>query len=904
MALNLTENLRQAIKSTEVTPVLVAKIDGFDTIFGNVEIQKFLRIGDPDFDIGNEFFIGGFRILDDQAAYISFSQGTTTRIAQKIDPSRGQSSSVSQMSLALLDVNQEISNLVSPGFVLSDVIGRRVTIFLGIKETSWPEDYNVVFRGVIQDVESSPTTIFLNLASTDDKKRQSILPRINSESAQPIDFRSATFQDLQFINREDVVNLITVTYITGGTAGSENVIVTGGGFDIQVQIQDGASTAAQIRKAIENDPEASQLVSVKITGESSDPQFIGTVSLSVDNTIDLLDASEFILPENTLQTYVRVGDELMQYTGIAGNTLTGVTRAQNNSLAMFHNVENSVDQVVRITGNAIDIALKLMLSKGPEFYLDQFPVQSFQYFSPSISLDNAIFIQGTDLQVDHGVSAGDLVTIIDATNPANNITNSIILEVGSVDDGSFIIVSENLADESTTTAKISFKSQFNVLPIGFAMIPAEVDVAEHLRIRDTFLPVAPLDLFLNEISDGKGFLERQVYLGFTCFSVPRKGRSSLIYTVGPLPSYEIVTLNTKTVENPEALRVKRSSTENFFNQVQYDYDFDPVSGQYLTRKNYPQEVDQTQIPVGVRPFLIEAQGFTTADGAGLFTEQAANRLLRRYERGAEFIKGIKPLFSVGYQLEIGDVVAIDYADLQLTDFSSGNRQGVLKLMEIQNKILDNKTGEVTIDVVNTIFGASDRYGLISPASETLAGSTTSKLILAKSWSTKPFEPESKKWNGYLNQKIIVHSPDWTFVYPTLLRGFDNNDPQGMSIDPIPMAPGADWIVQCPEYPSSLDQNELAFWKQRHAFFSPRVPVTAGITTTRFTVDPLEVGRFFIGSVVRVHNYDFTVDSPEVVVTDIIGNDIIVGATLGFIPTSDEVVDLIGFPDKQQSYRVV
>ncbi len=904
MALQITENLRQAIKASDVRPVLVAKIDGYDTLFGNISIKKYVRIGDPDLLIDNTWLIGGFKLLDNQAPYISFNNGTTTKISQKVDPARGQSSSVSQMTLAILDYNRAITELVSPNRVLTDVIGRRVTIFLGLQETSWPEDYNVIFRGVIQDVDCATDTIYLNLANTDEKKRVSIFPRITSDLAQDFDYRSVTFQDIQFKNREDIVNLVTINYFGGGTAGSEVVTVTGGGYAINVQIQNGASNPSQIKRKIEANEVASQLVDMKIVGDSANPQFIGSASLGTDLICELMDASEFIVPFDILQTYCTVNGELFKYFGKAGNQLTGVVRAQEGSVGAFHEAEKTVDQVLRLTGNGIEIALKLMLSKGPEFYAESIKAKSFQYFSPSITTENAIFFEGVDLETDHGVSVGDFVTIDGATNPSNNVVNAIIFEVGRIQDGSYLIVDQNLADEPLTNAVCKFKSQWNILPIGFGMLPNEVDVAQHIFVRDTFLPTFDLDIFCKDIADGKGFLEKQVYLPMTCFSVPRKGRSSVIYTVGPLPTYEVITLNKTNVQNVESLRVKRSSNENFFNQVQFDYDYDPVSGEFLTRKNYPSEIDQSQIPVGAKPLSMQVQGLRTESGAAGITERAADRLLRRYSKGAEFIKGVSILFSVGYQLEIGDVVAVDYADLQLVDFSTGTRSGSLKLMEVLNKTIDNKTGDVTVDLVNTVFGVSDRFGLISPSTELLSGSTTTKLVMKKSWSTKAFQLESSKWDGYEGQKVIVHDPEWNFVFETVLRGFDFNDPQGMSVDELPMAPGFGWIVQAPEYPSSQDQNELAFWKQRHAYFSPRVTVVAGISPTRFTVSPLDVGKFFVGSVIRVHDFSFVLDSPEVVVTEIDGNDIIVNNSLGFSPIAGLFVDLIGFPDKQQSYRVV
>jgi predicted secreted protein len=59
-------------------------------------------------------------------------------------------------------------------------------------------------------------------------------------------------------------NSLTMTYATGGTAGAEVVTVTG--QDISVQIDDGNSTAQQIKTALDNFPAAFALIQTAILG--------------------------------------------------------------------------------------------------------------------------------------------------------------------------------------------------------------------------------------------------------------------------------------------------------------------------------------------------------------------------------------------------------------------------------------------------------------------------------------------------------------------------------------------------------------------------------------------------------------------------------------------------------------
>lgn len=62
----------------------------------------------------------------------------------------------------------------------------------------------------------------------------------------------------------------------------------------------------------------------------------------------------------------------------------------------------------------------------------------------------------------------------------------------------------------------------------------------------------------------------------------------------------------------------------------------------------------------------------------------------------------------------------------------------------------------------------------------------------------------------------------------------------------------------------------------------------------------------MGSIVRVHNYDYTDDGPEAVVTavDSTLNLITLDRDMGFNIDDTHFVDLIGFADQQPAYRII
>ncbi len=86
-------------------------------------------------------------------------------------------------------------------------------------------------------------------------------------------------------------NSISINYNSGGTAGSEGVAVAGSA--ITVTIEDGESTAAQVKSAIEGDSEANALVAITIDeGESATAQTAIAEAVSLTGGLDAVVAAE------------------------------------------------------------------------------------------------------------------------------------------------------------------------------------------------------------------------------------------------------------------------------------------------------------------------------------------------------------------------------------------------------------------------------------------------------------------------------------------------------------------------------------------------------------------------------------------------------------------------------------
>lgn len=824
--IRLTENARAASQKVTVQPNIVFKLTKYDKIFGSAEISEYIRIGDPDLEIGNEWVIGGVRAIQEQSPYISFNTGggTTTALSQKLAPDRKEGTTVTAMVVSLIDKNEEISRLISPGFELEDVLGTECEVWVGFKDTAYPEDYTVVFRGLVNDIDAGPGYVNFMLSAVEDKKRRAIL------------IESVT----------ELANSIPLGPIT---------------------------------------------------------------------TVDVVDASEFILPVNgpdgNLDTncsgVFKIKDELFSYTGISGNQLTGVTRAILGTGQAAHDAGTEVKRGVRIQGNAMDVALKIMLSGWQGPFVEDVEIKHFNRISAFDPRPDVIFFERLDVNKVYGVTVGDFITTTGATNPSNNVTLQEIIAVEVTDDGSFVTIpGGSLVDEVDSPGMASFRSKYDSFPIGLRMSPFEVDVEQHEYLKNTFLTGRVIDIWDGfEILNSKDFLDIECYAPTASFSIPRQGRASVTYSIGPIGGQEIKTIDINNVINASNLRLKRSLSTNFANTIKYAYDHDPIENEYRKVQTFSSSQSKSKIPIGDKVLNIESKGLRTGAGAAQISNDA-NRLLQRYQFGAEYINGIEMIFGEGLPLEIGDVVLVDYASLKLTDTISGNRSGGTKFMEVLNANKNFRTGKVQIDLVNTSFASGDRYASISPSSLIGPSATNIRLPLKRSFGTGQFENEASKWEDYVGQKILVHAPDFSYEHETTIVAFSTS-PMALLCDPaLPIIPAENDIIDLVNYPTSTDATENQTVKLLHAYLSATVPITAGISQTVFEVAPSDIGKFSVGSLILINNIDFSNESPEAEITDVdtILNRITIDTPTGFTINSTHEARLLSFADGGQSYRFI
>lgn len=195
MALTPTNRTQRILGGLSKQPNIVLEIDGVEEVFGAVEILKNIRIGDPGLTIGNSWKIGGLNEVDEQASVIMFGGkggGTDTDISQQVNVDSSESSNTQTLRVALQDKSGTISELISPGVIVDDILGRKVKVWYGFANSAWKEDYVLIFRGIIGDVQSAPGRVVFTLSHPDRKKNQAIYNSFEGKLNEPLDASETT----------------------------------------------------------------------------------------------------------------------------------------------------------------------------------------------------------------------------------------------------------------------------------------------------------------------------------------------------------------------------------------------------------------------------------------------------------------------------------------------------------------------------------------------------------------------------------------------------------------------------------------------------------------------------------------------------------------------------------------
>lgn len=730
MAISVSNDALSAASGTNVEPNLVLSINGVDTRYGAITIQKIVQIGDPGLVIGG-FKIGELTSISNQQSLMNM-KGTTTKIIQNINPDTGKSQSISSMKIALIDKDLLASALVTPDETVSpafDILGRKATVWLGFKGTSFKRDYAIIFRGIVDDIQIEAGQVILNLAHPATKVRSEIFKR-------------------------------------GTTA---------------------------LNGALNN----------------------SATTITVDST------SDFITPysghpsgaDSALTHFIRINDEIIKYTGVTSTTFTGCTRGQLGTTAASHSDNDSVESFYRLTGDAINLGLKILLSGKNGAFASSVPVTSFNYISASDTVSNAVYFKGIDLERDYGLVTGDYITTTGAVNAANDFNNRTIELIVQTTTGSYLVASGSaLTDEQGSTATISFRSQYDTLGEGLSLDPDEVDVPEWEDVFRLYLSSFNYDFYLKDSINGKEFIETELLNPAGAYSIPRKAQFSLGVHSPPLPGSSIPVLNSSNVINPGSLKIRRTTSINFQNTVSYEFDERALESKFDKVVVTTNSDSTSRIPVGIKNQQITSRGMRTSLSGVTLATSATSRRLNKYKFGAEFIENVQVNFKTGFSVEVGDIVLVDLASLKITDIKSGgSRAGEPRLFQVDNKSMDIK-GTIRLRLTDTNFELDTRFGTISPSSLVKSGTSETVFVIKESFNSIFGANEFKKWEELVGASIRVHNASYSTSGTALIQSVVGNTIT--TATSLGFTPSANMIMDLDVY-----DNQPAVVKLIYAFLS-------------------------------------------------------------------------------------
>ena len=636
-------------------------------------------------------------------------------------------------------------------------------------------------------------------------------------------------------------------------------------------------------------------------------QYTSNLSSSITDiqtTIPVDSTANFLQSSDALTSYIQIDDEIMEVVSVDSDVQFTVVRSRLNTVAVAHDNETDIASVYGLNGNAIDLALKLYLSGGNEYY-DTLNATSFNQVN-STAISNVIFFQDQLLSSEFNVFAGDTILSSGAVNGANDGTFTIT-EVVEISNGSYIVCSgAGFVLETTSTATIQFKSQYNVLPVGAGcgLDPFDVDIQSHIdELGENSASFPTYQFYLKEDIEAKTFVDKELYFPSGLYSINRKAKISCRFTKPPLANENIPVFNSENITNIDKIKVTRSTTNFMYNSIVYKFEKSVRDDEFKagnisvnpTAKARTDNIDHT--------LNIESEGLRrNADTTSLIDRQS-NRFYQRYQYGAISYNNIKVLFKDSWNLEIGDVIEFGGTDVKIPDLNNGTTYTPRKFLEIISREINLDTQEITFNCLDTGFNLNIRFGVFSPSSYITANSTTTKLELELSFFTGSVITERQKWQNFVGERIRVRSEDYSFDEIVTIDSLAPENDEVINVSPALSSVSAGYLIEIPKYDETSSEIDSEY-KKRYTYVNLQSEITSVTDAQIFEVT--DGSQFKAGGLIQVRAEDYTDNSGDngVEIESISVNEITLVNALDFTPSIGYKVEKLTFLDDGFSYYLI
>jgi hypothetical protein len=539
--------------------------------------------------------------------------------------------------------------------------------------------------------------------------------------------------------------------------------------------------------------------------------------------ISVADGSSFLVPiegpdgvlDETFIGAALIEDELLTYDSSSLAALGATERGAYGTTAVAHDDGVEVSSVAILEGPTLSLALKLMLSGWGDYFETGIEFTNYGRISATETNAKAIYFEGIDVAQTYGIVTGDYFGTTGSGDALNDRDLERIDEIVATETGSYIVTTgDDFVTEIDTAATISFRSQFDSLPVGLGLKPKHVDVERFVEIQDRFGGGWSQRHIFTDGVDIREFIDKHCLGSVGAFPLIRKGRISCGFHYPPIPTDTLKVLSIANIKNPKKISIGRSTANNFYNTVIVKYDADPLDDSKFREIYITTDLtSQARIPAGVRELTVEAPGLRTDLGGAAQATSLAERLLGRYKFAPETIEGIELLFQE-MTTEAGDLVLFDATDLQMSDTTTGERGMASRMFEVVKWELSLKNASVKIELIDTNYGLNARYGLIAPASSVRLGSSATVFVLEPRAGSKYGAAEYRKWKDFMGARIRIRNADFSRVGYATLASYVGNTIT-VSSPSYAWTPSVDDIVELAPY--TMQTNELT--KLKYVFLS-------------------------------------------------------------------------------------
>lgn len=635
---------------------------------------------------------------------------------------------------------------------------------------------------------------------------------------------------------------------------------------------------------------------------------------ATQTTITVDDASEFYEPSTDFRTFIKIEDELIEYTGISGNDFTGCIRGSLTTIASTADDDAEVTSFYEISGNSLDLARRLLLSGSGD--TDTTTVFAINDDGTNF-IQNAVFFDVYDIREILGASTGDIIDLTSVSLPANDFTNRVILDFGQIDGRSYYIVDgPNLTTETTPNATSVMRSQFDVFPEGCALKMHQIDQARFEEIETLFTSrFLDFRFYIKDEIDADKYINEKIYLPSSFYHLPRLGKNSVGVFAPPLTSLDTVRVDSSAVNKNSIGKIspKRGVGRHFYNYVTFRIDEDPIEDLFQVRRTLFSQDSINRIPAKNKGILIESGGLRKNTQTLQTIAQNSDRIIERYRFAAIEI-ACEVLYSVGVRIEIGDPVVFGDEFLQVSDDSRGDRKFRPRIMQVINKSIDFFTGRTSLLLLDTSYSIFSRFGVISIASKVL--SINNNIIETTPFCPSITDTEIETWTPFIGTRVLLRLPDFSYTEELTLQTIENGKLRFFETPTLPSFPvnngqeGAfnkdyfltDLIIETVNYPQNGDLTDQQLWKDTYIYFNPRLTITNVIDESNFEVSATDAQAIIEKAYIIVHSPDFSSESQEVTVNSVLSNKVTTNVPLNYLPSIGDEVDLVGFTDGGFPYR--